>query len=99
MLLKLLHDDFMRLILKENDFVEVVNEVFYVFTLLNDFIQRFNVYFMKNKIANNILIVLKKFFNSFIKDRYRTFRFKNDDDDEFIKVFNRYCEKHDTKYK
>ena len=87
----------MRLILKENGFIEVVNEAFYVFILLNDFTQRFNVYFMKNKTVNNILIVLKRFFNSFIKDRCRTLRFKSNDDDEFIKVFNQYCEKHDIK--
>ena len=37
MLLKLLHDDFMKLILKKNDFVKVANEVLYVFILLNDF--------------------------------------------------------------
>ena len=97
MLLKLLHDDFIKLIFKENGFVEVANEVFYVFTLLNNFIQRFNVYFIKNKIANNILIILKFFFNSFIKDRCRTLRFKSNNNDEFVKVFNRYCEKHDIK--
>ena len=36
-LLKLLHDDFMKLIFKKNDFIEVVSEVLYIFILLNDF--------------------------------------------------------------
>ena len=69
MSLKLLHDDLMKLIFKKNDFVKIANKVFYIFTLLNDFTQRFNVYFMKNKTVNNILITLRKFLNSFIKDR------------------------------
>ena len=54
---------------------------------------------MKNKTANNTLAALRKFLNSFVKDRCRTLRFKSDDDDKFMRTFNRYCEEHDIKWK
>ena len=61
MFFKLLHDDLIKLILKNKSLLIAFNETLYVFTLLNDVIQRFKVYFLKQKTILIIMICFKHF--------------------------------------
>ena len=87
MFLELLHDDLIKSILKNKNLLTAFNETLYVFTLLNDAIQRFEIYFLKQKTILIIIICFKHFQNFFIRNKCRTFRFRNDDDNEFFKEF------------
>ena len=61
MFLELLHDDFIKLILKDKSLSIAFNEALYVFILLNDATQRFKVYFLKQKTILIIMICFKHF--------------------------------------